>query len=521
MDSFTDRFNSASSLTVMLSTLGVTGASVLLYKLLKNRKALAGSVISHVRHLPGAKQAVNKELEKTMADLEKSLRIEGDTVVLEIPEEGWSHERVLELMSKLQKSEENRWKDGKVSGVVYHGGDSHTEIMSQVFSLFALTNPLHPDVFPSIRKFEAEIVAMTKNMLGNVDGVCGALTSGGTESILMACKAHRDYYRKRGITEPEMIIPESAHAAFNKACHYFNIKLVTAPLGKDFRADVAAMEKLITPNTILLVASAPSYAHGMIDDVAAIAALAKERGIGCHVDGCLGGFILPWLQRGKILDIPEFDFRVPGVTSMSADTHKYGYAVKGTSVVLYRNEDLRRCMYYVNVDWNGGIYASPTIAGSRPGALIATTWASLMTMGQKGYMEAAQAIGDMQKTIKQGITELDGVDLCGDSNTMVIAFTSTYNIFGIKSAMHDRGWNLNPLQKPNAIHICITYNQARQNGGERFMNDLRESLEDVKSNPKKYAKTSDAYVYGLAYGLPDRSLISEMIVGYLDVCLKP
>jgi len=317
-----DRFNSASSLTVMLGTLGVTGASFLLYKLLSDRKAFTGSLISSVRALPGAKQMVNKELEKTMKDLEDSLRIKGDEVIDQIPTEGWSHERILNLMNQLQKSEENRWKEGKVSGVVYHGEDEHTNMMSKVFSLFALSNPLHPDVFPSIRKFEAEIVAMTVNMLGNVPNVCGALTSGGTESILMACKAHRDYYLARGITEPEMIIPTSAHAAFNKACHYFNIKLVFAPLGDDFCVDVEQMKKLITPNTILLVASAPSYAHGMIDDVRAVAALAQERGIGCHVDGCLGGFLLPWLKETKVLDIPDFDFRVPGVTSMSADTHK-------------------------------------------------------------------------------------------------------------------------------------------------------------------------------------------------------
>lgn len=202
------------------------------------------------------------------------------------------------------------------------------------------------------------------------------------------------------------ILPESAHAAFNKACHYFNIKLVSAPLGADFKVDVQKMKKLINRNTILLVASAPGYAHGMIDDIRAVAKLAEENNIGCHVDACLGGFLLPFLRDSKVLDIPEFDFRVPGVTSMSADTHKYGYSVKGTSVVLFRNSDLRRSMYFVNVEWNGGIYASPTIAGSRPGALIATTWASLVSIGKNGYLSAAKEIGEMQKTIKKGFVIL-------------------------------------------------------------------------------------------------------------------
>jgi len=522
MEGAVDRFNKASSFSVMLGTLGATGACYLLYKALVNRRQLTGKIISGVRSLPGAKAMVDKELGKTMAELEASLRIKGDEVFTSIPEEGWNKEQVLGLMKKLLAEEESRWRNGKVSGVVYHGGDEHTQLMCEAFSLFALSNPLHPDVFPSIRKFESEIIAMTANMLGNVDGVCGVMTSGGTESILMGCKAHREYYRERGITEPEMIIPESAHAAFHKAAHYFGIKLLEAPLGPDFKVDLKAMESLITKNTILLVGSAPGYAHGMIDDIPAIADMARKRGIGCHVDGCLGGFILPWLKESGVLDIPPFDFRVPGVTSMSADTHKYGYAVKGTSVVLFRNPEYRRGMYYVNTEWNGGIYASPSIAGSRPGALIATTWASLMSMGRDGYLKAAIEIGNMQKTIKQGIEEIEELELVGDSNTMVLAFTSSkFNIFSIKSLMGERGWNLNPLQKPNAIHICITYMQASNNGGQRFMDDLRNSLDEIRANPKKYEGASDAYLYGLAYGLPDRSLISEMITGYLDICLKP
>eukprot|EP00339_Tiarina_fusa_P009797 CAMPEP_0117014786 /NCGR_PEP_ID=MMETSP0472-20121206/11930_1 /TAXON_ID=693140 ORGANISM="Tiarina fusus, Strain LIS" /NCGR_SAMPLE_ID=MMETSP0472 /ASSEMBLY_ACC=CAM_ASM_000603 /LENGTH=458 /DNA_ID=CAMNT_0004718431 /DNA_START=204 /DNA_END=1580 /DNA_ORIENTATION=- len=458
-----------------------------------------------------------------MKDLEKELRIKDDIVIREIPAEGWTQEQILELMEKLEKAEEHKWKTGKVSGCVYHGGDDHTNMMSKVFSLFALTNPLHPDVFPSIRKFESEIIGMTAEMLGNVPGVCGALTSGGTESILMACKAHRDFYLAKGITQPEMIVADSAHVAFHKASHYFGIKLVVAPSGDDYCVDVAAMEKLITRNTVLLVGSAPSYAHGMVDDITAIAALAKKRGIGCHVDACLGGYLLPWLKQvDGFQNIPDFDFRVDGVTSMSADTHKYGYSVKGTSVILFRNEHLRRSMFYVNVNWNGGIYASPTIAGSRPGALVATTWASLMGMGKKGYLEAAASIAKMQQEIKQGIMEMDDLELVGDSTTMVLAFKSEkYNIFGVKTLMGERGWNLNPLQKPNSIHICITYNQARQNGGEKFMNDLKESMDLIRADPKKYEGVGDAYVYGLAYGLPDRSLIEEMIMGYLDLCLTP
>merc|ERR1712137_827747 len=512
LQSLWKKFNDASSTTVMAGTLGSTVALYGAYQLWKNPQLVSGSIISSVRALPGA---------KAMADLEASLRIEGDTPLTAIPEQGWSHEEVIKAMKALQTSEESNWKDGKVSGVVYHGGDEHVKLMNQVYSMFTLSNPLHPDVFPSIRKFEAEIIEMTRRMLGNVDGVCGAVTSGGTESILMACKAHRDYYAARGITQPEMVVPVTAHAAFNKASHYFGIKLIHAPLGPDYAVDVAKMRKLITPNTILLVASAPEYAHGIIDDVRAVAGLAREHKIGGHVDSCLGGFVLPWIKLAGF-DVPDIDFRVPGVTSMSADTHKYGYAPKGTSVVLFNSNDLRRGMYFCTTEWPGGIYASPTISGSRPGALVATTWASLVTLGKNGFIESARGIAEMRDQIKAGINNIEELYLVGDSKSSVVAFgSSRFNIFAIKSLLGKKGWNLNPLQKPNAIHICITHAQVVNGGAERFMTDLQEVMETIRTNPSKYeGESSDAHLYGLAHGFPDRSLIQEIIFGYLDICLK-
>ncbi|MCP5094169.1 MAG: aspartate aminotransferase family protein, partial [Chloroflexi bacterium] len=212
---------------------------------------------------------------------------------------------------------------------------------------------------------------------------------------------------------PEMIAPVTAHAAFDKAAQYFNIKMVHVPVDANYRADVTAVKKAINRNTIVIIGSAPSFPHGVIDPIAELAALAQQRGIGFHTDACLGGFVLPWVEKlGH--DVPPFDFRVPGVTSISADTHKYGYAAKGTSVILYRNPELRQFQYYTITDWPGGMYFSPTFAGSRPGALSAACWAAMVSIGEAGYMQAAKAILETAVSIKQGIADIPELHILGN-----------------------------------------------------------------------------------------------------------
>jgi len=254
-------------------------------------------------------------------------------------------------------------------------------------------------------KFEAEVVAMTASMLGadkTGDEIVGSVTSGGTESILLAMKTYRDRARDRkGITEPEMVVPSTAHAAFDKAAQLFNIKIIRVPIGDDYRADVEATRKAITKNTIVIVGSAPPFPHGIIDPIEELSELARQAGVGFHTDACLGGFLLPWAERLGY-DVPPFDFRLPGVTSISADTHKYGYAPKGSSVILYRGRALRHYQYYVITDWPGGLYLTPTFAGSRPGALSAACWAAIMAMGEQGYMEAAKRILETAAVITSG-----------------------------------------------------------------------------------------------------------------------
>ena len=281
-----------------------------------------------------------------MSQMEKWLKPyrKGFTAYTHLPEKGIAKEEIIASMEQLKKIEQKRWKDGFVSGAVYHGSDDHIEFLNRIYAMHSQINPLHPDVWPSASKYEAEVVAMTAGMLHAdhaAEGVTGVISSGGTESILLAMKAYRDWAREtKGIAVPEILAPTTAHAAFDKAAEYFGMVTRRIPVGDDFRADVDATRQAITQNTAVLVGSAPPFPHGIVDPIEDLSNLAKEHGVGFHTDACLGGFILPWAEKLGY-PVPLFDFRLPGVTSISADTHKYGYAPKGTSVLLYRGSELR------------------------------------------------------------------------------------------------------------------------------------------------------------------------------------
>jgi sphinganine-1-phosphate aldolase len=379
---------------------------------------------------------------------------------------------------------------------------------------------LYVEVWPSATKFEAEIVAMTADMLGSTgQDICGTVSSGGTESIMLAMKTYRDRARqKKGITRPEMIVPITAHAAFDKASQYFNIKTVHIPVDENFRADVNAARKAITRNTIVIVGSAPSFPHGAIDPIGELSELAREHGIGFHTDACLGGFVLPWAEKLSY-PVPLFDFRLPGVTSMSADTHKYGYAAKGTSVVLYRGKELLHYQYYTTTEWPGGLYFSPTFAGSRPGALSAACWAAMTSIGAEGYLAATKKILETAETIKEGIRKIPELRLLGDS-LFVVAFASyALDIYKVLDAMGHEGWSLNGLHKPACVHLCVTLRHTQAGVAERFLQDLEATVAHVKANPAE--KGTMAPIYGMASTMPLRGLVSDMLKKYLDLMYKP
>jgi sphinganine-1-phosphate aldolase len=457
-----------------------------------------------------------------LADLERSLKPYRERFATHdrIPERGRSRDEVLAELETMAAEEHDRWEEGFASGAVYQGDREHIAFLNRVYALHSQSNPLHVDLWPSATKFEAEIVAMTAAMLGSGEAeeeIVGAVSSGGTESILLAIKAQRDLAAaSRGVTEPRMVLPTTAHPAFTKAAQAFKVEEVRIPVREDLRADVAAMEAAIEDNTVLVVGSAPSFPHGLVDPIEELAEIARGRGVGFHTDGCLGGFILPWAAKlGH--DVPPFDFRLPGVTSMSADTHKFGYAAKGTSVVLYRGAELRHHQYFTATDWPGGIYASPGFAGSRPGALLATCWAAMVTIGEDGYLDATRRILTAAAEIRAGVDEIDGLRVLGDP-LFDVAFAATeedVDIYRVMDAMTARGWSLNGLHRPPALHVCITQRTAVPGVAAKLLADLRAAVEEVRSEPA--GGGGMAPVYGMAASLPDRSVVATMLKTYMDL----
>lgn len=493
-----------------------------------NSPRLTAFVEKLARRIPSLQAKVEASYQEMLNDIAADVKPYGDDFprFASLPETAVAKESILQWMADVNRHEEESWQNGFVSGAVYHGDEVHIEFLNQVYALNSQANPLHVDVWPSGAKFEAEIVAMTANMLGaqaaeaadSAAQVCGTVTSGGTESILLAMRTYRDWARdQRGIKRPEVVAPVTAHVAFDKAAQYFNIRLKKIPVDDRFQADVRAARRAITRNTIALVGSAPAFPHGTLDPIAELSQLALERGIGFHTDACLGAFVLPWAEELGY-PIPAYDFRLPGVTSISADTHKYGYAAKGTSVVLYRSAELRRYQYFTATDWPGGLYFSPTFAGSRPGGLSAACWAALLTTGKAGYLEATRRILETAQRIRDGIADIPGLVVLGDP-LWVIAFTSsTLDIYRVLDEMTQRGWHLNGLHKPAAVHLAITQRHTRPGIAEQFLQDLAASVAAVEEKPQ--ANGGMAPVYGMAATMPMRGMVAELLRRYIDLLYR-
>ncbi len=470
------------------------------------------------------RRRIEREYDSILKEIEGTVKPYRDRFpsFARLPGEGLARDAVLGQMRDLSALEEPRWQEGFASGAVYHGDQGHIRFLNEIYALYSQSNPLHSDLWPSSAKYESEVVSMTARMLGaeqaTGEEICGVVSSGGTESILLAMKTYRDRAREqKGIKHPEMIVPVTAHAAFDKAAQYFNIRIVHVPVDREFRADVAAVREAVTRNTVVLVGSAPSFPHGMVDPIQELSELARSRRIGFHTDACLGGFVLPWAEKLGY-PVPAFDFRLPGVTSISADTHKYGYAPKGTSVVLYRGRELRRYQYFKAADWPGGLYFSPTFAGSRPGALSAACWAALLTMGQSGYLEASRRILETAALIKNGIRKIPDLRILGDP-LWVIAFASdNLDIYRVMDVMSRRQWSLNGLHRPPCVHLCVTLRHTQPGVAERFVADLRAAVEHVRRHPED--RGTMAPVYGLAARMPVRGVVGELLERYIDLLYK-
>jgi glutamate/tyrosine decarboxylase-like PLP-dependent enzyme len=384
-----------------------------------------------------------------------------------MPEKGLPRGEVMQQLLALKQNDQD-WRGGRVFSLVYSAGNEVHELLSDALALFSAENGLNVLAFPSIGVMQHDIVCNTATLLGADEpeaggAVEGYLTSGGTESLLQAVKTARDVGRERGIQRPSVVCGESAHAAFTKAADYFDVDLVRVAVDDGFRVRADALEAACTDDTIMVVASAPTYPQGVIDPVADIAALALRRGILCHVDACMGGYLLPFLRElGRLDDSGgggAFDFRLPGVTSMSADVHKYGYASKGVSVILYRTHELARKQLFVTKDWLGGFYASTAMAGTRPAGPIAAAWAVMMHLGRSGYLELTRVAHDAARELRRGIEAIDALEVRGDPPATVLAFGArdpeALDIFAVGERLAADAWYLDRQNRPDSLHATV------------------------------------------------------------------
>jgi len=378
---------------------------------------------------------------------------------MNFPERGKPASEILSALA-AKRARDARWREGRTFGMVYDGGPELHEIAEAVAREFLHENALNTRAFPSLGEIQSEVCGWTASLLHGDANVAGFMTSGGTESILCAVKASRERARaERGITEPELVLPNSAHAAFHKAAHYFGLRVHSVPVRADYRADVAAMAARVNANTALVVGSAPQYPQGVVDAIPELAELAQRVGASMHVDACMGGFVLPFAERLGYA-VPPWDFRVPGVTTISADIHKLGYAPKGASVILHRTKQLRQYQTFVFDAWLGGFYASPGIQGTRAGLPMACAWAVMQRLGLEGYDRLTRTTLETRDRMLAAIRAVSGLQVLGAPEAQIVAFTalpgSGLDAFALGDALLARGgWFHDRQTPPDSLHSTV------------------------------------------------------------------
>jgi sphinganine-1-phosphate aldolase len=474
-------------------------------------------------------------------------------MTLPFPSTGKSKDEVLASM-RAARDHDVQWQKGRAFSLVYHAGKDVDELLKEASLLFFSENGLNPTAFPSLRKFETEIVSMAASLLGGDDNAAGTVTSGGTESLLMTVKTARDWARKNHpeIKYPEMILPISGHPAFEKAAQYFDVKAVRTALSSDSRADVESARKAVTANTILMIGSAPAYPHGVIDPIREMAAIAQEHGFLFHTDACVGGFMLPFVSKLGY-PVPDFDLSVPGVSSISADLHKYGYAAKGASVILYKTAELRRHQMFVSINWPGGIYPSPSMGGTRPGGPIAAAWAVLNYLGESGYLEMTDLVMKATRRLQDGVNAIPGLKVVSDPEMSVFAIGSDgLDVYSLADELTKRNWHLDRQQFPPTLHMTVQFGHVEV--VDEFLSDLANAANAVRK--PSFEKTANEWLiksanflvkilpeawvtrlmdkassllggggdlpgkmapmYGLIGSLPNRGDLKEMVLDLLD-----
>lgn len=501
------------------------------------------ALLAFLLTLPGMRSLLNVFTQKEIKGFVKETFSENQYTgkeLIPIPEEGISIEVLKEELAAL-KGNKNLSQEGKLFAYVYtDGGDnSHFEIQKEAFRLYNTSEPhgqqameernkvvnlyfeafmhdnaLNPVIFPSLRKFENEIVSMTAHMLHGDGNTVGSVTSGGSESLLMAVKTYRDFARKKmpHVAAPNIVAPSSLHPAFDKAGQYFNVEIKHVEVDPvKLVCNLTDLEAAIDENTILIAASAPSYPQAIMDQIEEISKIATKYNLPFHVDACYGGFMTPWLEKlGH--KIPPWDYRLPGVTSISADIHKYGYATKGASVITYKNEAIRKFQFFAYSKWSGGLFASPTMAGTRPGGHLAASWAVLRRMGQNGYMEMAEKVFATAEKMRNGIREIEGLEVLGNPIITGFGFGSTdkrFTVYQIADEMEKKGWKTEVQMYPDSIHCTVVPSHVRS--CDKWLSDLKDAVANLKANPVKQ-KSGVSAMYGMLGLVPENAIIDDFLI---------
>ncbi len=399
-----------------------------------------------------------------------------------LPDHGLSWEQIKAKMEGLAKDDFD-WRAGRLGVYVFDAGEDVRAVARDAYAAFIAENGLGPAAFPSLRRMEDDVVGFGLSLLGAPEDACGDMTSGGTESILLAVKTCRDWWRARGDSARiEIIAPHSAHPAFNKAAEYFGLTVRRIPVLADFTADATAMAAAVGDRTMMLVGSAPCFPFGVIDDIEALSSIALEQDIWLHVDACVGGYFAPFARMNGV-NLAPFDFALPGVRSMSADLHKYGYAAKGASTVFYRSGDLREHQLFRFGDWPTGEMTTPTMPGTRPGGAIAAAWAVMNYLGQDGYRAKAQTVVETRKKYERGLGEIGGFQIWGNPMLGLLAFGSDeFDIFAVAEGMRDRGWMSANLKQPKGMHLMLSPGHALV--VEDYLADMVDSVAEVRSGSR-------------------------------------
>ncbi|KAL4218090.1 hypothetical protein ACF0H5_022826 [Mactra antiquata] len=503
-------------------------------------------IVLALKELPGVKAIIDGVLKKEVSSFVKTTSLAQDVTkskpIVRIPETGISFDDLRQQMKNLQKRDANPERDGNVFAYQYTLHDQNFELQEEAFDAFCEKsghsvehdglvkeffhgfmheNALNPMIYPALRLMETEVVSMTASMLHGNREVVGFLTSGGTESNLMAVKTYRDMAlaTRKGIGKPNIVAPITVHPTIDKAAHYFGLDIIHTPMSADFTADVKAMEEAINGDTVMLCASAPQFCHAVVDPIEDIANLALKKGLPLHVDACFGGFMLPWVEKLGY-PVPKFDFRVPGVTSMSADVHKYGFCVKGASVICYKNADIRKHQIYAYSEWPGGLYGSPSMAGTRPGGNIAAAWAAMKALGEDGYMAKAKSLMDITTKMINKIKTIEGIYIMGQPCMTAFAIGSrddAINIQAVADVMETKGWKMERNQLPDSLHCSILPHHAHI--ADKFLTDLEDSVKHCKDN-KALAKKGTAGVYGMMANIPDKGIVTDFLVEFFSEVYK-